>query len=205
MIFLNLPWNIRETKKFYPLSGQPLSTALWLMADSIVYKYSANQTVVFSSILVYFSTSRVVLILYKVVSLWFVLFLVQIFWNAGCQLVALNYQTLGKWGTHPLILCCVSPLQKITVDRVLYVHLLLILLFKASWFFPECVENELIGWLIVCGLMFVNCCTDCFPIYWLGWQTFWELTFQNTTWRFVTLHEWDFNLEFWSSEPYLQR
>lgn len=135
------------------------------------------------------------------------MFLVQIFWNAGCQLVALNYQTLGKWGTHPSILCCISPLQKITltVDRVLYVHVLLILLFKASWFFPECVQNELIGWLIVCGVMFVNCWTECSPIYWLGWQTFWELTFQKKNLEICYTSLVRFNLEFWSSEPYLQR
>lgn len=31
-------------------------------------------------------------------------FMPQLFWNAGCQLVALNYQTMGKLGSRILII-----------------------------------------------------------------------------------------------------
>ena len=32
-------------------------------------------------------------------------FMPQLFWNAGCQLVALNYQTIGESLTSELFLC----------------------------------------------------------------------------------------------------
>lgn len=76
--------------------------------------------------------------LYRIVCFWdhnvySCLFIVQIFWNAGCQLVALNYQTSGKW--------C-SPLRKKKAKNGDCVCVLpLIFMVKAKWFFPEFVEN----------------------------------------------------------------